>query len=203
MTVDDDPIVQETYAVVRNDEEQYSIWLVGRPVPDGWYEVGVEGTKDECLAHIDRVWTDLRPRSVREHLARIAEQPAPEPDPAETLADQGPDLPTRLQPEQQVRAVCRPDSSAAALRSALESGYVHLRFTETVGGTELGVAVDPRASDWAAADFSSGTGTVRVVGDLVLDFQPLRCFAEIDLSTLAGRGRVEPAGEAGRLAATG
>jgi MbtH protein len=53
------------YAVVVNHEEQYSIWPVGRQVPSGWREVGTQGTKSECLAHIAEVWTDLRPLSVR------------------------------------------------------------------------------------------------------------------------------------------
>ncbi|MBO2447077.1 MbtH family NRPS accessory protein [Actinomadura barringtoniae] len=60
---DDD---QRIYTVVRNDEEQYSVWPTGRSVPRGWAEVGVTGTKAECLDHIRVVWTDLRPRSVRE-----------------------------------------------------------------------------------------------------------------------------------------
>ncbi|MEU5976463.1 MbtH family NRPS accessory protein [Streptomyces sp. NPDC047315] len=55
----------EQWKVVVNDEEQYSIWAGGRESPPGWYEVGVHGTKDECLAHIDEVWTDMRPRSLR------------------------------------------------------------------------------------------------------------------------------------------
>ncbi|MDQ5822030.1 MAG: MbtH family NRPS accessory protein [Actinomycetota bacterium] len=56
----------EVYSVVVNDEEQYSVWRVGKPIPAGWCEVGVSGTRDECLAHIEEVWTDMRPRSVRE-----------------------------------------------------------------------------------------------------------------------------------------
>jgi MbtH protein len=54
------------YAVVVNEEEQYSIWPIERQLPQGWRSVGVEGSKAECLAHIEKVWTDLRPRSVRE-----------------------------------------------------------------------------------------------------------------------------------------
>jgi MbtH protein len=54
--------------VVVNDEEQYSIWFADRPRPAGWAEAGRTGTKDECLAYIDEVWTDLRPRSVRTQL---------------------------------------------------------------------------------------------------------------------------------------
>lgn len=53
------------YSVLRNAEEQYSIWLQELPVPSGWTHVGVDGTKAECLAHIERVWTDLTPLSVR------------------------------------------------------------------------------------------------------------------------------------------
>ncbi len=53
------------HTVVINDEEQYSIWPTFRPVPAGWREVGVRGTKAECLAHIETVWTDMRPASLR------------------------------------------------------------------------------------------------------------------------------------------
>jgi MbtH protein len=57
------------FLVVLNDEEQYSIWPADREVPAGWRPDGVVGPKEECLAHIDEVWTDMRPRSLREHMA--------------------------------------------------------------------------------------------------------------------------------------
>lgn len=53
------------YQVVVNHEEQYSIWLTGRPVPSGWKEVGKSGSKTDCLSYIDTVWTDMRPLSLR------------------------------------------------------------------------------------------------------------------------------------------
>ncbi|WP_431998488.1 MbtH family protein [Sphaerimonospora mesophila] len=56
---------ERTYVVVRNHEEQYSIWPAGRDVPDGWTADGFAGPKDDCLAHIAEVWTDLRPLSLR------------------------------------------------------------------------------------------------------------------------------------------
>ncbi|MEW1643774.1 MULTISPECIES: MbtH family protein [unclassified Streptomyces] len=59
----------ERFSVVVNDEEQYSIWPADRPLPEGWREAGHAGTRAECLAHIDEVWTDMRPRSVRERAA--------------------------------------------------------------------------------------------------------------------------------------
>ena len=53
------------FQVVVNDEEQYSIWPVDRPVPNGWRAEGHTGSKDECLGHISKVWIDMRPLSVR------------------------------------------------------------------------------------------------------------------------------------------
>jgi len=57
------------YVVVINDEEQYSIWPEGRDVPLGWRTTGTAGTKAECLEHIDRVWTDMRPLTLRRAMA--------------------------------------------------------------------------------------------------------------------------------------
>jgi MbtH protein len=54
------------FLVVRNDEEQYSIWPDGRVLPSGWHDTGFAGGRDECLAHVDEVWTDMRPKSARE-----------------------------------------------------------------------------------------------------------------------------------------
>jgi MbtH protein len=53
------------YAVVVNDEEQYSIWPSGRDLPPGWRSDGFTVTEDECLAYIDETWTDMRPASLR------------------------------------------------------------------------------------------------------------------------------------------
>ncbi len=61
-----------TYLVVLNDEEQYSIWAAGREIPAGWTAEGTQGTREECLARIDQVWTDMRPRSLRERMAATA-----------------------------------------------------------------------------------------------------------------------------------
>jgi MbtH protein len=53
------------FHVVRNDEEQYSIWPADRPPPAGWHRAGMTGEREQCLAYIDQVWTDLRPASLR------------------------------------------------------------------------------------------------------------------------------------------
>jgi MbtH protein len=53
------------YKVVKNHEEQYSIWPAGRANALGWTDEGKSGTKEECLAHIKEVWVDMRPLSLR------------------------------------------------------------------------------------------------------------------------------------------
>ena len=53
------------YAVVATDEEQYSIWEADRALPGGRHVMGFAGTKDGCVAHNHRAWTDMRPRSLR------------------------------------------------------------------------------------------------------------------------------------------
>lgn len=53
------------YLVVRNDEEQYSVWPADRDLPAGWVAEGGPGSREQCLAHVERVWTDMRPRSLR------------------------------------------------------------------------------------------------------------------------------------------
>ncbi|NYT94915.1 MbtH family NRPS accessory protein [Salinispora sp. H7-4] len=57
------------YRVVLNDEEQYSIWWADRDLPLGWRAEGTAGSKQECLERIQQVWTDMRPRSLREQMA--------------------------------------------------------------------------------------------------------------------------------------
>jgi MbtH protein len=66
----DDSDDHTIYRVVINDEEQYSIWPLRRDLPPGWRDVGTQGSKAECLAYIDRVWTDMRPASVRRRMGQ-------------------------------------------------------------------------------------------------------------------------------------
>ncbi|MGW1429744.1 MbtH family protein [Streptomyces sp. NPDC002431] len=60
---------EKQYTVVRNDEDQYSIWPLGPAVPEGWSAAGTTGDKETCLEEIARIWTDMRPRSLRDRMA--------------------------------------------------------------------------------------------------------------------------------------
>ncbi len=55
----------ELYLVVRNHEEQYSVWRAERPLPPGWGAIGEPALKEDCLSRIDEIWTDMRPLSLR------------------------------------------------------------------------------------------------------------------------------------------
>ena len=61
-----------TFIVVVNHEEQYSIWPEYKDIPAGWRAVGKSGSKKECLDHIEAVWTDMRPLSLRKHMEERA-----------------------------------------------------------------------------------------------------------------------------------
>jgi MbtH protein len=62
---------EREYRVVVNHEEQYSVWPADRENPLGWSDEGTRGDRESCLRHIDQVWTDMRPRSLREHMANL------------------------------------------------------------------------------------------------------------------------------------
>ena len=71
-----------------------------------------------------------------------------------------------------------------------DMGYVLVKFTQTRGGTELGFPLDRSATDLSAANFDDGTGTVHLEGNLILNDDPVRFIADIDLTTLKGTGRL-------------
>ena len=68
--MDADDKDEDLYRVVVNDEEQYSIWPLEKENAPGWRDAGKTGTKPECLAHIKEVWTDMRPKSLRDRMER-------------------------------------------------------------------------------------------------------------------------------------
>lgn len=58
------------YKVVMNHEEQYSIWPAERKNALGWRDAGKSGLKQECLAYIKEMWTDMRPLSLRQKMSQ-------------------------------------------------------------------------------------------------------------------------------------
>lgn len=105
------------------------------------------------------------------------------------------DLVQRLTKEQPIEASLRPEPTVEALKAAVDRDYVHVKFTETRGGTELGVKLNRDASDLTGADFEAGAGSLKIVGDLTLDYTRVRFHGTLDLASLKGTGRLEPLGD--------
>lgn len=94
--------------------------------------------------------------------------------------------------DHQVEVSLRPERTATALKKRIdEYKFVHIKFPNTRGGTELGVRLDETESDWSSANFERGEGRIKLSGRLKLDYVPVKCVAEIDLSTLEGTGHLE------------
>lgn len=189
MTSDTDQDSKE-YVVVINDEEQYSIWRSDREIPSGWRDEGTRGPKARCLEHIDEVWTDMRPRSVREAMAKM---PEPEALPATPPRS---DLVERLASAQPLAFVGRPESSRDELGAQLERGRVFVRFEST--GTELGLKLNAGALSSARAAFQASASRIALEADLILDYRAVRFHGELELASLRGHGRLETLPEARR-----
>jgi len=181
------------YKVVLNHEEQYSIWPEYKENPLGWKDVGKAGPKAECLAYIKEVWTDMRPLSLRRRMEEMARNPLPPPLPPDPDKPREKSLVDRLcEGDHPVEVGLRPEKTVKLFKEAIDCGYAHIKFTDTQGGTELGVRLDREASDLGNALFEGQNGSVRLVGGLTLNYVKVRLIADIDLNTLTGKGHLDP-----------
>lgn len=97
--------------------------------------------------------------------------------------------------EHPVELSLRPQRTIEELKQQIDRGYVHIKFTGTRGGTELGVQLDTAACDFGSIDFDRCTGRAIFVGDLTLNYVRVRCIADVDVSTFEGRGHLQPVDE--------
>ena len=177
------------YSVVVNHEEQYSTWPLDRDMPLGWKSIGKTGRKHECLEYIERVWTDMRPLSLRRHMNRVrcqvaalssaiasreSEEPGPRPSLVELLCSGSHPVEVALPPEKRV----------AALRACLDRGYVPIRLPQTRGGTELGMRLVKAATVLHGADLETSTGAIHLESELTLNGTRLRCAVDLDAATM-------------------
>lgn len=65
MSTGSESVAERRFMVVRNAEDQWSVWPADDPSPAGWIHTGFVGTEEECLSEVGRVWSDLRPASIR------------------------------------------------------------------------------------------------------------------------------------------
>ena len=185
------------YNVVVNHEEQYSIWPDRREIPTGWRGAGVSGPKAECLSYIDKVWTDMRPLSLRKAMEEQASAPtAPEVSNTE-LSNNGhhsviESLPVRLSKKlEPIELILRPEKSKERLVKQIKTGCVHVRFTGTRGGTDLPITIEPAAAERLINQIADGAERLQLQGELILDYVPARCTADVDLASFTGTGKLD------------
>ena len=80
------------------------------------------------------------------------------------------------------------DESYEEIKQRIEDGYIHIKFTQTRGGTELGINVDLNNTNLKELDFNKGEGLLHIEGTTNLNYNTVRCIADIDLATRKGEG---------------
>ncbi|MEA5522336.1 hypothetical protein [Limnoraphis robusta] len=101
------------------------------------------------------------------------------------------DLVKRLLNKQPINFESRSHSMQEIKQRLIDMKFVFITFTQTNGGTELGINVDSDLTDISNADFDKQEGIIRVSGTCKLNYQKVRCIAEINLSTKQGTGYLE------------
>lgn len=77
------------------------------------------------------------------------------------------------------------------IKQRIEDGYIHVKFTQTKGGTELGINVDLDKTNVGDVNFSKGEGSLHIEGTTNLNYNEVRCISDIDLKTRKGEGYLE------------
>ena len=85
----------------------------------------------------------------------------------------------------------RPEDAIEFLKQRIDNGFVLIKFTDTQGGTELGVSLDPDATDISMVDWAEGTGMAHIEGNLTLNYVRVRCIADIDMAAREGKGHLD------------
>ena len=60
--------IVELHLVLKNCEEQYSLWPDYKEVPPAWKKVFGPKPKEDCLKYVKENWTDMRPLSLRKKM---------------------------------------------------------------------------------------------------------------------------------------
>ena len=87
------------------------------------------------------------------------------------------------------------DEHYEEIKERIEDGYIHIKFTQTRGGTELGINVDLKSTNVKDLDFTKGEGLLRIEGITNLNYNAVRLIADIDLASRKGEGYLEAVSE--------
>jgi len=87
------------------------------------------------------------------------------------------------------------DEPYEEIKERIEDGYIHIKFTKTRGGTELGINVDLNSTNVKDLDFTKGEGLLHIEGTTNLNYNAVRLIADIDLASRKGEGYLEVVSE--------
>jgi len=87
------------------------------------------------------------------------------------------------------------DEPYEEIKERIEDGYIHIKFTKTRGGTELGINVDLNSTNVKDLDFTKGEGLLHIEGTTNLNYNAVRLIADIDLASRKGEGCLEVVSE--------
>lgn len=76
------------------------------------------------------------------------------------------------------------------VKDRIDNGFVFVSFVQTNGGTELGINIEKELTDISKANFEQGSGTLQISGTCTLNYQRIRCVAEVNLATRKGSGNL-------------
>lgn len=83
----------------------------------------------------------------------------------------------------------RPDKTPKSLKECIDRNYVHVMFKET--GTEIGIRLARDLCKMENVDFDEESGSVILVGGLILNYNKVKCVAEIEIKNCEGVGYLE------------
>ena len=87
------------------------------------------------------------------------------------------------------------DEPYEEIKERIEDGYIHIKFTKTRGGTELGINVDLNSTNVKDLDFTKGEGLLHIEGTTNLNYNGVRLIADVDLASRKGEGYLEVVSE--------
>lgn len=78
------------------------------------------------------------------------------------------------------------------IKARVEDGYLHIKFTQTKGGTELGIDLDLKKMTGIEDLVNNlNSGTIHIEGITNLNYSDVRCICDIDISTRKGTGYLQ------------
>ena len=82
------------------------------------------------------------------------------------------------------------DESDEEIKQRIRDGYIHIKFTQTKGGTELGVEIDLKNTNIKELDMDIKS-LFHIEGITNINYNSVRCIADIDFETRKGEGYLQ------------